>query len=402
MKPLPDGIALTPLDPTFREDPYPILHDLRERAPVHWDEPLKRWLLTRHDDVEFVLRHKEMAVDPRKARPDAFHRMFDPGVGVGEPSMLFLDDPEHNRLRKLVSRAFTPRAVAAMRPRVREVARDLVARVSEPEFDVMEVLAAPLPAIAIALMLGVEDGDQAKFKEWSEISNEGFFNPFASPEERMPGFAASQALYDYFQAEIDARRAHPRDDLIGSLCRVEVEGDRLHDVEINTMCNLLLVAGNVTTTDLIGNGVKALMDHPAELKTLRARPDLLGNAVEEMLRYDSPVVNSARIATRDFELRGHAIAEGESITTVLGAANRDPEVHPDPDRFDIERKDIRLQSFGGGAHLCLGAHLARLEAQEAVAALLERFPTLEPAARAHVYRQVPSFRGLASYWLRAG
>ena len=328
--------------------------------------------------------------------------MFEAGEDAGEPYMLFLDDPEHKRLRRLVSRAFTPRAVAAMRPRVRELAQRLVAETPQPEFDVMDALAAPLPAITIAIMLGIEEGDQEQFKTWSEISNEAFFNPFASDEERAPGLAAAQALYDTFQTEIASRRARPREDLIGSLCAVEEDGDRLKDAEIVTMCNLLLIAGNVTTTDLIGNGLKALMDHPGELEKLRARPELLENAVEEMLRYDSPVVNSARIAPFDMQLRGQTILQGQSVTTVLGAANRDPEVHPDPDRFDIERREIRLQSFGGGAHLCLGAHLARLEAQEAIAALLERFPHLEPAGRPHVYRQVPSFRGLASYTLRAG
>ncbi len=399
--PLPQGMQLTPFDPAFREDPYPILHELRRRAPVHRDEELRRWVVTRHDDVAFVLRHKEFLVDPRKARPDAFHRMFETRGGDEEPSMLFLDDPEHKRLRGLVSRAFTPRAVEQMRPRVRRLAHALLDRVPEGEFDVMAALAAPLPAVAIAMMLGVDEADQERFKTWSETSNEVFFNPFADAAEQARGQEAVEALQRFFQDEIRKRRAEPRDDLIGGLCRVEEDGDRLSEAEIVTMCNLLLIAGNVTTTDLIGNGVKALMDHPEQLETLRGRTDLVPNAVEEMLRYDSPVVNSARIAPYDFELGGVAIGKGESVLTVLGAANRDPEVYPDPDRFDVEREDTHHQSFGGGHHLCLGAHLARLEAREAIAALLERFPRLEPAARPHVYRQVPSFRGLKEYWLHA-
>jgi cytochrome P450 len=398
---LPSGIELTPLDPAFREDPYPILHELRRRAPVHHDEKLHRWVVTRHDDVATILRDRKFLVDPRKSKPDAFHRMFDSEAYDEEPSMLFLDDPEHGRLRKLVSGAFTPRSVEKLRPRVRQLAHDLLDEMSESEFDVMAALAAPLPAIAIAILLGVDEADQQQFKAWSEVSNEAFFNPFASAEERAPGLAASEALTRFFGDEIADRRARPRDDLIGRLCQVEEAGDRLREGEIISMCNLLLIAGNVTTTDLIGNGVKALMGHPDQLAALRSNPDQLPNAVEEMLRYDSPVVNSARIAPFDFELGGVPIEKGDSITTVLGAANRDPDVYPEPDRFDVARSDTHHQSFGGGTHICLGAHLARLEAREAISALLERFPRLEPAARPHVYRQVPSFRGLKEYWLRA-
>jgi cytochrome P450 len=397
---LPEGVQLTPFDPVFREDPYPVMAELRRRAPVYWDAPLKRWILTRHDDVEWALRHKDFWSDPRKSKPDSFARMFDANAFNEEPSMLFLDDPDHGRLRKLVSRAFTPRAIEEMRPRVQELARELLAEVKDEEFDLMAALAEPLPAIAIAIMLGVDEADRDKFKAWSEKANEAFFNPFASDEDRAPGVAAADALSDYFGREIDKRRSEPRDDLIGRLCQVEEEGDRLGENEIVTMCNLLLVAGNVTTTDLIGNGVKALMDYPDQLTKLRADPGLLKNAIEEMLRYDPPVVNSGRIVPYDLELRGVKLEKGDAITVALGAANRDPDVYPEPDRFDIEREDTHHQSFGGGAHLCLGAHLARLEASEAITALLERFPKLEAADRPHVYRQVPSFRGLKEYWLR--
>jgi cytochrome P450 len=165
------------------------------------------------------------------------------------------------------------------------------------------------------------------------------------------------------------------------------------------MCNLLLVAGNVTTSDLIGNGMRALLDHPEQLALLRARPELLPNAIEEMLRYDPPVTQSGRFAPRDFEIGGVPVRKGESLTTVLAAANRDPDVYPDPDHFDIERADTHHQAFGGGAHLCLGAHLARLEAQEAIGALITRFPRLRPADRAFHYKRVPGFRGLAEYWI---
>jgi len=399
--PLPDGIQLTPFDPAFREDPYPILHDLRRRAPVHRDEPLKRWIVTRHDDVEHVLRNKAFFVDPSKARPDAFHRLFENTETGGEQSILFLDDPQHRRLRGLVNRTFRPRAIDRMRPEIRKLARDLVAQIETPEFDVVEALANPLPALAIAVVLGVDGGDQEQFKRWSEASTAAFFNPFASEEERAPGVAASQALREFFLREVDQRRREPSEDLIGRMCAVEDErGDRMTDAEINTMCNLLLIAGNVTTTDLIGNGTRALMDHPEQAQTLRAAPELMPHAVEEMLRYDAPVMNSARITHDEVEIGGVAIGKGESVMTVLGAANRDPDIYPEPDRLDFDREDVHHQSFGGGQHLCLGSHLARLEAQEGFAALLERFPKLGPSSRPHEYRQVPSFRGLKHYWLQ--
>jgi hypothetical protein len=398
--PLPDGIRLTPLDPAFREDPHPILHELRRRAPVHRDRAFRRIVLTRHDDVQAVLRDLSFLVDERKFPEEDY--LGRPRQGAREPSMLGLDDPEHKRLRSLVSRAFTPRAIEKWRPLVREVARELldaVERDPADPFDLIQALAAPLPAIAIARLLGVDPAQQAQFKAWSEASVEAGFNPFASEQQRVAADRARAALDACFEAEIARRRAQPSDDLIGKLVAAEEEGDQLTTREIVTMCDLLLVAGNVTTSDLIGNGMRALLEHPAQLERLRARPELLPRAIEEMLRYDPPVVQSGRIAPRELEIGGVSIRRGESITTVLAAANRDPAIYPDPDRFDIEREDTHHQAFGGGAHLCLGAHLARLEAEEAIAALVARFPRLRRADRPFAYKQVPGFRGLAQYWV---
>jgi cytochrome P450 len=400
--PIPEGVELTPFDPAFREDPYPTLAELRRRAPVHRDRHVGRVVLTGHGDVQRVLRDLDFWVDPRKSLPDDPVRMF--LRDGGEPSMLFLDDPEHKRLRNLVSRAFTPRAVERARPLVRAVARELldaIERAGEPEFDLMPALAGPLPAIAIARMLGLDAADQAQLKAWSEASNEEFFNPFPTEAQKRASERAQQGLEACFRVEIEKRRAQPSDDLIGQMVRAEEEGDTLTETEIVSMCSLLLIAGNVTTTDLIGNGVRALIEHPDQLEKLRRDPGLIRNAVEEMLRYDPPVITSGRIAPRDLEVGGVPVRKGESLTLFLAAANRDPAVNPDPDRFDIERRDIHYLSFGGGAHLCLGAHLARLEAQEAIGALVARFPRLRPADRGFTYKQVPGFRGLAENWLRA-
>lgn len=397
----PEGIRLTPLDDAYRDDPYPILAELRRRAPVHWDRDFHRFVLTRHDDVERVLRDLSFWVDLRKASEGEWLRRAEQ-LRDREPSMLGLDDPEHKRLRLLVSRAFTPRAVEKWRPVVREVARELLDAIEDsgPELDLVQALAAPLPAIAIARLLGVDPRQQADFKRWSDDSVEAGFNPLASDEQKARAERARESLDACFSAEIERRRARPADDLIGNMVLAEERGDQLTEREIVTMCDLLLVAGNVTTSDLIGNGVRALLEHPDQLRLLQRRPALLSNAVEEMLRFDPPVTQSGRIAPRDVEIGGVPIGRGQSITMVLAAANRDPDAYPDPDRFDVTRADTHHQSFGGGAHLCLGAHLARLEAQEAIGGLVARFPRLRRSERPLTYKRVPGFRGLAEYWIR--
>ncbi len=400
--PLPDGIQLTALDDDYRNDPYPILAELRRRAPVHRDRAFNEFIVTRHDDVERVLRDQAFWVDIRKSPEPEQDRRAEM-MQDREPSMLGLDDPEHKRLRLLVSRAFTPRAVETWRPVVREVAKELLDAVEKDaadEFDLVPALGAPLPAIAIARLLGVDTSQQADFKRWSEASVEAGFNPFASDEQKAAAQSGRESLDACFRAEIEKRRADPSDDLIGKMVIAEEEGDQLTEREIVTMCDLLLVAGNVTTSDLIGNGVRALLENPDQLRVLQQRPDLLPNAIEEMMRYDPPVTQSGRLAPFDVELGGIPIRKGQSITTVLAAANRDPDVYPDPDRFDVEREDTHHQAFGGGAHLCLGAHLARLEAQEAIGGLIERFPGLRASERPFTYKRVPGFRGLAQYWVR--
>jgi cytochrome P450 len=315
--------------------------------------------------------------------------------------MLFMDDPDHRRLRGLVNKAFTLKAVEALRPRVREIAAELLAKIQTDEFDLMSSFAGVLPVIVIAEMLGIDPADRGSFRHWSEVSVAAFFNPFRTPQQGEAAAQAQLELDGYFRKMIEVRRAAPGADLISAMLNAEDEGSHMTDDEIVVQCNLLLIAGNVTTTDLIGNGVKALLDHPQELAKLRARPELMNNAIEEILRYDSPVTNSGRNVQRELSMRGCPMNLGDSITVSLAAANHDPEVNPNPDRFDIERADIQHQSFGGGKHMCLGAPLARVEAQEAIAALLKRFPTLQPSPRGLKYRTIPSFRGMSEYWLQS-
>jgi len=389
---VPTGIELTSLDAAFREDPYPVLDRLRASEPVHHDGVLHRWVLTRHDDVDRVVNDRSLSADPRKAAPGTYMELFQ--QAGEEPSILFLDPPDHTRLRGLVSKAFTPRAVERMGPRIQEVVDELLDAVADAErFDLMATFAGPLPTIVIAEMLGVDPADRDDFKRWSDESVLGF-NPLITDEERERVIAASTAMDDYLRRAIAERRSNPRDDLISALIAVEEAGDQLSNEEIVTMCSLLLAAGNVTTTDLIGNGVLALLRHPDQLAALRADPSLIKNAVEEMLRFDGPVVQTGRIALSDVEIGGCPVGPGASILTSLAAANHDPAVYPDPDRFDVRREDIHHHAFGGGIHYCLGAPLARLEARIAIDTLVRRFPNLRLAGEPLEWRRLPSFRGL--------
>lgn len=391
--PVPTGVAVTSLDPQFQRDPDPVLDELRSRDPLHHDEQLQRWLLTRHDDVDALLRDRSLSADPRNGAPGTFMANFVDPDGR-EPSILLLDAPEHDRLRALVSKAFTPRAIEQMGGRIQEIVDQLLDDVAGAEgFDLIGDFSGPLPTIVIAEMLGVDPADQADFKRWSDDGVMSF-DPLLSPELRERSNASREELQQYLGRAVTERRTQPRADLISQLIAVEEDGVRLSDEEIVTMCALLLAAGNVTTTDLIGNGVLALMQRPDQMRKLHDDPLLIKNAVEEMLRYDSPVTETGRIPLKATEIRGCPIAAGESLVPVMGAANHDPAVHPDPHRFDITRKDTQHHSFGGGIHFCLGAPLARLEAQLAIGTLVRRFPDLRPADEPLEYRRIPGFRGL--------
>lgn len=392
---LPMGAGLTALDEDYRENLYQVLDDLRERAPVHRDSELNHVFVTRHDDVKAVLRDRDLLVDPRTTLPDDYVRLFTPDAEseTYEPSMLFLDDPDHRRLRGIVTQAFNPRSIEAMRPRIEAIAKELLDEMEgKAEVDFITAYAAPLPTIVIADMLGVERERRADFKRWSDDIVQAF-DPLRGPETTARMNASQQAMRDYFTTTIAERRANPGSDLISDLIRAEEDGAKLNNREVLSMCTLLLTAGNVTTTDLIGNGIHALLTHPAELAKLKADPSLIVNAVEEMLRYDGPVTDSGRHADREMVIGGCPIEKGRTVTTSLAAANHDPSVYPDPHKFDVTRADTHNQSFGGGMHICLGAPLARLEAQIGINMLLARFPNIALGREQAVRRHLPAFRG---------
>jgi cytochrome P450 len=392
---VPTGVQLTALDPAFQEDPYPVLARLRRLDPMHHDTQLNRYVLTRNQDVEDLLWDRSLSVDPRNAAPGTFEAMFGFGDPDRQPSMLFSDPPYHTRLRGLVSKAFTAKAVEQMRPRIQGITDELLDAIdASGEVDLMESFAGPLPTIVIAEMLGVDPADREDFKRWSDLGVMNF-NPLLTPEERESVNEAGEAMDEYLRRVIEERRRAPRSDLVSSLIAAEEGGDQLTDDEIVTMCSLLLAAGNLTTTDLIGNGVLALLRNPDELKKLQDDPSLIKNAVEETLRYESPVLMSGRTPLEDRKIAGVEVAAGQSVTPILAAANRDPEVYVEPEVFDITRDNVDHHSFGGGVHYCLGAPLARAEGQIAIGTLVRRFPAIRLSTAPLVWRKVPGFRGLA-------
>ncbi len=403
---LPSGLQLTALDATFRDCPHDVLDGLRAAAPVHADPAFGRVFLTRFADANAVLADRRLSVDPRKAAPGSYlHRTY---IGAGaaapfEPSMLQLDDPDHRRLRSLTTRAFNQRTIEAMRPRIRAIAGELLdALAARDGFDVIADYATPLPIIVIAGMLGVDAADMAQFKAWSDDRAQGF-NPARTEAETAALRAAQDGLNAYLARAATERRGRRGDDLISALVAAEEAGEHLTLREIVTTCHLLLVAGNLTTTDLIGNGVHALLRHPDQLALLRDRPDLAANAVEEILRLDPPVAQTSRSATEACVIGGVDVPAGQSLTASLLAAGHDPARHADPHRFDIARQDTGHLAFGGGAHFCLGAPLARAEAEIALALLFERFPALrlDPERRSQ-RKSLPVFNGWRELWVRTG
>ncbi len=394
--PVPTGVALTAFDPAFREDPHPILEELRRREPVHHDAQLKRWVLTRHDDVAAVLRDRAHSVDPHKGAPDTYASTILVPNLPPEPSLVFLDPPDHTRLRGLVSKAFSARAIEAMAPRIQAITDQLLDAVAGAEgFDVIASFAVPLPIEVICEMLGVTPDRRDDFKRWSDAVMRAF-DPLLTDEGRQLMQTSMGELTAYFEEAVRERRAAPKSDLIGDLVAAEENGQKLTTREIVSMCSLLLAAGNLTTTDLIGNGVLTLLRHPDELAKLRADPSLIKNTVEEILRFAGPLVQATRILGRELVLPEVTIPAGQTVITMTAAANRDPAVYPDPHRFDIRREDPHHHAFGGGQHFCLGAPLARLEAQIALGTLVRRFPKLRLAEAPLTWRNFTGFRAVES------
>jgi len=393
------GVTWDPVTPAALEDPYPGYARLRERDPVHRSRLTGGYVVSRYDDVMAVLRHEGFSADERNL-PN-FEKFRERGIKQGviepdepeSPMLLRRDAPDHTRLRTLVNKAFTPSAIRELRPRIeRLVDEHIDAMAARGDGDLIDDLAHPLPVIVISELLGVPAEDRARFRHWSNEVVRSF--GISSLDDERASAQASRELRAYFEALADERRRNPGDDVFSKLLVAEEEGSRLSWDEVVGTLILLLVAGNETTTNLIGNGMLALLRNPDQLEQLRAEPDLVDSAIDELLRYDSPVQATSRISLEDIDVSGTRIAAGHEVIVLIGSANRDPAQFDDPDVLDIRRADNRHLAFGFGVHFCMGSHLARLEARIAFRALVERLPGMKLATDRPRYRGNGILRGL--------
>ena len=384
-------VSFNPLDPDYLTDPYPHLADLREQDPVH-ESPLGIWVLTRYDDVFGLLRNPATSVEDanisgglNEMRQAMFADLVEEFGGDerdrGSKAILNLDPPDHTRIRKLVSKAFTVRRVEQLRPRIQELVDQTLDRVAGGgAWDVVEELAFPLPFQVISELLGMPEGDRAAIRDWSHALTKTL-DPIVSQEDMRAAFEASDAMTAYLDEVVPWKREHPADDVLTGLVRAEEGGDTLSAGELRDQIVLLFIAGHETTVNLIGNGMQALLRHPDQLRRWAGDPGLDATAVDELLRYDAPVQLSRRITLTETVIDGHTIAPNTLVMTHLAAANRDPaKWGPTADQVDVGRVDASQHvSFGSGIHFCLGAALARLEGQVAMSSIIRRFPDLELA-----------------------
>jgi cytochrome P450 len=354
----------------YAGDPYPAYRELRATAPVCWNDVTNFWALLKYEDIRFVSSNPALFTStegitiPDPAMPSP----------VQEGNLIFSDPPRHRQMRKLINSGFTRRRVAVLEPKIREIVRGILDGIepgSVHEF--AEEIAAPLPTRMIAELIGAPPDDWEQFRAWSDAAT-----GTADPEIELDSFVAMGQLFEYFQKLIAARRAEPRDDLLSVLAEAEIDEHRLTDQDLLNFAFLLLVAGNETTRNLIALGTLALIEHPEQCRLLVDDPSRIPGAVEEMLRWNSPVVHMARTATADVEIRGQLIREGEVVVMLYGSANRDEEIFgPDSEEFKVTRHPNPHIAFGCGEHSCVGAQLARLEATVFFDELLRRFPSLE-------------------------
>jgi cytochrome P450 len=404
---IPNIFDLTPMNPEFNDNPHALLDRLRSECPVHRDTQAGTFIVSKYADVRGLLSDTTLWRDPEKAEDAAVlqkalvnQRTEGQKLAQMEPeedgnSILFMDDPDHARVRKPLAQALYKR-VAKSRPLVQQIVdQHLDAMAGKSPVDVMAEFCVIVPIDVIARILGVERGKLKEFRAWSEgviLS----LNPFRSEKETERLMWAADAMNRYFDEMMQRRRKAPEDDLVSDMVQLQAAGAPLTDRELSINLQSLLVGGNLTTTDLIGNGIYLLIKNPGELAKLKADPSLVNSMVEEVLRYESPIDISSRIASRDMEVRGCPVHKTQSMVTSLRGANRDPEVFKDPHTFDIARKDAPHVAFGGGAHLCIGAPLARLEAQVAIPSFFARFPNArfaDPDWKPE-WRNLPFFRGL--------
>jgi len=401
----PDSHALDAemLTPHFYANPYPVYDRFREEAPIYWSNRFQAWILTRYTDVAATIRDTQRFSNARRVPalleklPPSVQSEIGPLKRHFSIGLVQSDPPDHTRIRALVNKTFTPRMVEDLRPRIQAITDELLDNViATGSMDVIADFAYPLPATVICEFVGVPVEARDHYKSWS--SRIFRFLGTGRPELTIVR-EAQQALLEleqYFRDLFVVLRRQPKDDLLSHLVRVEVEGQRLSEDELLALCSTFVSAGHETTTNLIGMGVLALLQHPAQLERLRTRPDLMRQAVEEMLRYESPLQRNLKVATVDVALGDQQIRAGDLMFPMLGAANRDPAQFPNPHSFDLERLDNRHLAFGLGPHFCLGAPLARLECQLAIETLLRRLDSLELVNNHFDWGEDIALRGLKS------
>jgi cytochrome P450 len=393
-----------PFHPAFRRDPYRVYRRLQSDAPIYHSRALRGWILSRHADITRALADPRLICDRRQARMAQEFAIFDsmrPDFAQAVVrSLLMIDPPDHTRVRRLVSRAFTPRVVdrlaEGITTRVSQLL-DAMERSSDP--DVIRDLADPLPVAVIADLLGIPEADRGELKAWSN-DFVGLLDPIQAEADGATMERAFDSLLAVLHRVFAVRRREPRDDLVSGLVRAEEQGDMLSESELDSLCLLLLVAGNETTTNLIGNATRVLIEHPEQRRFLRDGPEAGRRAIEELLRFESPIQATDRVASQDFEIEGHRVRKGQLVGLLIGAANRDPAVFPRPDVLDLTRAENPHLAFGHGVHFCLGAQLARLEGRLALCGLFERFPDLAARGVAGPWKRSLVLRGVTSLPVR--
>jgi cytochrome P450 len=381
--------------PENKRDPHPLYHRLRAEAPMWLNPDFGERILTRWADCEAVLRDPRWSSDPTHSVQEGDMRNEINEAGVR--TLLFMDPPDHTRVRRLVSKAFTPRTIEQLRGHVGDICDSLLGEwKGEEPFEIISGLAYPLPVIVICELLGVPVDDRHQMEGWSSDASRMLDFSQLNEDEMLKGMLAAMQFINYFNGLFEQRRAEPQNDLVTELVKVEEEGDKLTEEELRSIVLLLFVAGHETTMNLIGNGLFALLQYRDQWERLVADPSLVPSAVEECLRFDGPVHVSGRIATTDLEVGGETFHRGDQVVTLLAAANRDPEKFPDPDRFDVGRTENQHLTFSHGIHYCLGAALARLEGQVVFDRLVREYPTLRLACdpSAVEYREHFVLRGL--------
>jgi len=384
----------------FLANPYPAYQALREAGPIHWSTEFfgGAWLLTRHADVEQVLRDPRFSAqrtggwvtDREQARGElaGFQQLF-------ARAMLFLDAPDHSRIRKVLNAGFKPAVLQALAPFIETTVAELLDAVQGmPSFDVMQALARPLPTRVIGRMMGIEDAANDDFAVWSDDLASFIGAPLATHAQARRAQASLLAMGRYFDGLLARRRAQPGDDLVSRLLQAEAAGEIQNHAELLAQCAMLLFAGHETTRNLLGNGLQALLSHPDQWQRLRQEPTLIPGAVREVLRFDSPVQYTGRRVTTTLVLHGQTLRRGDLVVPLIGAANRDPARHPQPDRLDIAGRDGGSVSFGSGPHVCIGAMLTRMEAEITFRQLLQRLPDLRLADTQPQWAHNPAYRGL--------